>query len=236
MVEEKDGGWQPVAASAIQFSEDYAVPREITVAEIEQTVEDFAAAAKRGIESGFEVIEIHAAHGYLLHGFLSPLSNTRTDEYGGSLENRAAFLLKVTKAVRAVMPDDLPLFVRISATDWADGGFDLEQAVQISQWLKEIGVDLIDASSGGLIPKAKIPVAPGYQVPLAAAIRKEVGIATGAVGMITEARQAEQIVACDYADAVFLAREFLRDPYFPLHAAKELGVEVPYPVQYERAK
>jgi 2,4-dienoyl-CoA reductase-like NADH-dependent reductase (Old Yellow Enzyme family) len=203
--------------------------------DIEAVVEQFADAARRSLDAGFEVIEIHMAHGYLLHEFLSPLSNRRRDNYGGSPEARAKFPLQVAEAVRRVCPASLPLFVRISATDWAEGGWDLPQSIQFSRRLKELGADLIDCSSGGLVPGAKIPVGPGYQTPFAAAIRKEAGIATGAVGMITEARQAEQIISGGEADAVFLARAMLRDPYWPLHAAKALDVDVTGPVQYGRA-
>jgi 2,4-dienoyl-CoA reductase-like NADH-dependent reductase (Old Yellow Enzyme family) len=208
----------------------------MTQQDIREAVSQFAAAAQRSLDAGFEVIEIHMAHGYLLHQFLSPLSNLREDEYGGSLEARARLPLQVAEAVRQVWPDHLPVFVRISATDWAEGGWGLAQSIEFSERLKATGVDLIDCSSGGLVPGVKIPVRPGYQVPFATAIRKEVGIATGAVGMITEAPQAEQIVSSGEADAVFLARAMLRDPYWPLHAAKTLGVDTPWPVQYERAK
>jgi len=181
-------------------------------------------------------VEIHMAHGYLLHEFLSPLSNRRNDNYGGSLENRARLPLRVARAVREVWPQNLPLFVRISASDWVEGGWDLEQSLQLCRWLKETGVDLIDCSSGGLTPDAKIPAGPGFQTPFASAIRQQTGIAVGAVGLITAAEQAEQIVATGLADVVFLAREMLRDPYWPLHAALKLGADVAWPVQYERAK
>jgi 2,4-dienoyl-CoA reductase-like NADH-dependent reductase (Old Yellow Enzyme family) len=207
----------------------------MTARDIETVVAQFTDAARRSLKAGFEVVEIHMAHGYLLHEFLSPLSNLRDDEYGGSLEARARFPLKVAEAVRRVCPASLPVFVRISATDWAKGGWDLPQSIQFSRWLKDIGIDLIDCSSGGIVPGVKIPVAPGYQTPFAAAIRKETGIATGAVGMITEAEQAEQIISSGEADAVFLARAMLRDPYWALHAAKALGVDVQGPVQYGRA-
>src|SRR5690606_14743200 len=175
-------------------------------------------------------------HGYLLHEFLSPLSNQRQDEYGGSFENRVRLVLRVTETVRAAWPERLPLFVRISATDWTEGGWDLEQSVELARLLKERGVDLIDCSSGGNVPHAKIPIAPGYQVPFAETIRREADIATGAVGLITHPEQAEQIVASGQADAVLLARPLLRDPYWPLHAARALAVDLPWPVQYERAK
>jgi len=232
----ENGGWQVVAPSAVPFAPGSPLPRELAVAELDGIVAAFAAAARRCLAAGFEVVEIHMAHGYLLHEFLSPLSNRRDDAYGGSLENRARLPLQVARAVRAVWPQDLPLFVRISATDWVEGGWDLAQSLQLCRWLKEAGVDLIDCSSGGLTPDARIPAGPGFQTPFAAAIRQETGIAVGAVGLITAPEQAEQIVATGLADAVFLARELLRDPYWPLHAARKLGVEVPWPLQYERAK
>jgi 2,4-dienoyl-CoA reductase-like NADH-dependent reductase (Old Yellow Enzyme family) len=232
----ENGGWQVVAPSAIPFAPGSPLPRELAVAELDGIVAAFAAAARRCLAAGFEVAEIHMAHGYLLHQFLSPLSNRRDDAYGGSLENCARLPLRVARAVRAVWPQDLPLFVRISATDWVEGGWDLAQSLQLCRWLKEAGVDLIDCSSGGLTPDARIPAGPGFQTPFAAAIRQEAGIAVGAVGLITAPEQAEQIVATGLADAVFLARELLRDPYWPLHAARKLGAEVPWPLQYERAK
>lgn len=230
------GGWQPIAPSAIAFSPTYPMPREMTPADIEKVIEQFTAATRRAHDAGFEVLEIHSAHGYLLHEFLSPLSNHRTDDYGGSLENRARLLLRVTRAVRSEWPARLPLLVRISATDWAEGGWDLPQSIQLARRLKELGVDLIDCSSGGLVAGAKIVIRPGYQVPFSAAIRRETGIATGAVGMITEPQQAEEIIAKGQADVVLLARELLRDPYWPLHAAQKLGVNVQWPEQYDRAK
>ncbi len=235
-VDEKDGGWETVAPSAERFADDYPLPREMSKDDIEQATNDFVAAAKRSVEAGFEVIEIHAAHGYLFHEFLSPLSNNRSDEYGGSLENRARFLLDVSAKVRAEVPDNLPVFVRISATDWTENGWDLEQSIQLCKRLKEIGIDLIDVSTGGNVPDAKIPVAPNYQVSFAAEIRQQVGIPTGAVGMITDAKQAEEILQKGEADAILMAREFLRDPYFPFNAAKELGESLDYvPKQYGRA-
>jgi 2,4-dienoyl-CoA reductase-like NADH-dependent reductase (Old Yellow Enzyme family) len=199
-------------------------------------VRQFAESAQRARAAGFDVVEIHMAHGYLLHGFLSPLANLRTDEYGGSLENRARLPLAVARAVREVWPAHLPVFVRISASDWVDGGWDLEQSIEFARWLKPIGIDLIDCSSGGLVADARIPAAPGFQVPFAAAIRTQTGIATGAVGLITEAHQAEQIVATGQADVVLLAREFLRDPYWPLHAARQLNADMAWPKQYLRAR
>lgn len=231
-----EGGWQPMGPSALAFSEASPIPREMTRKDIEGLTAQFAAAAGRSLEAGFQVLELHMAHGYLLHAFLSPLSNQRTDEYGGGLENRMRLPLQVAAAVRETWPDHLPLFVRISCTDWAAGGWDLDQSVELARRLKETGVDLIDCSSAGSAPHAKIPVGPGYQVPFAAAIRSRAEIATGAVGLITQAVQAEQIVSTGQADAVLLARELLRDPYWPLHAARALGQDVPWPPQYERAK
>ena len=236
-VDEPQGGWQTIAPSAIAFAEDYPLPREMTAAaDIEKTLDDFVAAAKRAVNAGFEVVEIHAAHGYLLHEFLSPLSNKRTDEYGGSFENRVRFPLEVARKVRAVVPENLPVFVRISATDWtAEGGWDLEQSIEFCRQLKEIGVDLIDCSTGGNVPRAPIPVAPNYQVQFAAEIRRQAGILTAAVGLITEPRQAEEILRKGDSDAVMIARQFLREPYFPFRAARELGAQIEVPKQYGRA-
>jgi 2,4-dienoyl-CoA reductase-like NADH-dependent reductase (Old Yellow Enzyme family) len=228
------GGWPSFGPSPVAFGH-YPAPREMTREDIETAVAQFADAARRSLEAGFEVIEIHMAHGYLLHEFLSPLSNLRTDEFGGTLEARAHFPLQVAEAVRRIWPAYLPVFVRISATDWAEGGWDLAQSIEFSKCLRDIGIDLIDCSSGGLVPGVTIPVGPGYQVPFATAIRKEAGIPTGAVGMITEARQAEEIISAGDADAVFLARALLRDPYWPLHAAKALDADIVWPVQYVRA-
>jgi 2,4-dienoyl-CoA reductase-like NADH-dependent reductase (Old Yellow Enzyme family) len=232
----KEGGWQPLAPSPLPFGETFAVPREMTREDLKKVVSQFAVAARRSLEAGFSVIEIHMAHGYLLHEFLSPVSNQRTDEYGGSLQNRTRFPLSVARAVRESWPPGLPLFVRISCTDWVDGGWNLAQSVELSHQLKEIGVDLIDCSSGGLVPYAKIPVGPGYQTPFAAEIRSKVDISTGAVGLITDPVQAEQILTTGQADAIIMARELLRDPYWPLHAAKILDADVPWPRQYQRAK
>jgi 2,4-dienoyl-CoA reductase-like NADH-dependent reductase (Old Yellow Enzyme family) len=231
----EQGGWETLGPSALRFEPAYPLPRAMTAADIEQTVADFAAAARRSVAAGFDVIEIHAAHGYLLHEFLSPLSNRRDDEYGGSLENRLRFPLAVAAAVRTAVPADRPVFVRISATDWVDGGWDLEQSIAFCAALKELGIDLIDVSTGGNVPDARIPVGPGYQVPFAAAIRQRAAIATAAVGMITEPLQAEEILQAGQADAVFIAREFLRDPYFVFRAARELGGQVDVPRQYGRA-
>lgn len=231
----EDGGWCPVAPSAIPFQPGDPIPNALSVGEIRGIVEAFAESARRALAAGFDIIEIHAAHGYLLHQFLSPLSNKRTDEYGGSLENRMRATVEVALAVRAVWPAELPLFVRISATDWVEGGWDLDQSVALARRLRNSGVDLIDCSSGGAVPQAKIQLGPGYQVPFAERIRRETGILTGAVGMITEAREADAIIRESRADLVLLARQMLRDPFFALHAAQELGVEAFAPVQYGRA-
>jgi 2,4-dienoyl-CoA reductase-like NADH-dependent reductase (Old Yellow Enzyme family) len=235
-VSEEDGGWQPVAPSEVPFAESSHVPRALDVGEIDAVVDQFVEAARRSLRAGFEMVEVHLAHGYLLHEFLSPLSNERDDEYGGSFENRIRLPLRVVEAVRAAWPENLPLFVRISATDWVEGGWTLEDSVRLSRYLKELGVDLVDCSSGGTSPDAKVPVEPGYQAPFAAEIRRETGIATGAVGLITEPEQAEELVAGEEADAILLARELLRDPYWPLRAAHELGAEVSWPPQYQRAR
>jgi 2,4-dienoyl-CoA reductase-like NADH-dependent reductase (Old Yellow Enzyme family) len=235
-IDASDGGWQPVAPSPLPFARGYPRPRELSPAEIDKLVLSFAEAARRAFEAGFKVVEVHMAHGYLLHEFLSPLSNRRQDEYGGSLEARMKFPQNVAAAVRDVWLDSLPMFVRISATDWVDHGWDLAQSIAFARRLREIGVDLIDCSSGGMVPDAEIPTGPGFQVPFSAAIRSEAKVATGAVGLITNPQQAEQILVCGNADVVFLARAMLQDPYWPLHAAKDLNVAVPWPAQYERAK
>jgi 2,4-dienoyl-CoA reductase-like NADH-dependent reductase (Old Yellow Enzyme family) len=232
---ENEGGWQTLAPSPVPFAEGHPVPRELSQSDMADIVRQFEDAARRSLDSGFEVIEIHMAHGYLLHEFLSPLSNLRQDEYGGSFAGRVRFPLEVAEALRRVWPAHLPLMVRISATDWVEGGWDIGESIEFARLLKEMGVDLVDCSSGGIITGVKIPVGPGYQTPFAAAIRRETGIATGAVGMITEAVQANEIIKNGEADAVFLARAMLRDPYWTLHAAKVLGVEVRGPVQYGRA-
>jgi 2,4-dienoyl-CoA reductase-like NADH-dependent reductase (Old Yellow Enzyme family) len=231
----QDGGWEPVGPSALPFDRGYAVPRELSASEIAGIVGAFKKSAERALAAGFEVLEIHAAHGYLLHQFLSSLSNGRMDEYGGTLENRMRLLKQVVRAVREVWPQRLPLFVRVSATDWKEGGWDLGQTIALAQHLKPLGVDLIDVSSGGTAPGVKIPPGPGYQTGFAEAIRKEAGIATGAVGMITDPAQAETILATEQANLVFLARELLRDPYWPRRAAKALDAKIKAPVQYERA-
>ncbi|MGI4742240.1 MAG: NADH:flavin oxidoreductase/NADH oxidase [Janthinobacterium lividum] len=235
-VPEAEGGWQVVAPSAVAFSEDYPLPVALDAAGIKKVIADFRAATERSLAAGFKVIELHAAHGYLLHEFLSPLSNQRTDTYGGSFENRIRLLLEVVATVRQVLPEDFPLFVRISATDWTEGGWTADESVQLSTWLRDRGVDLIDCSTGGNVEQAKIPVGPGYQVEFAERIKRETGLPTGAVGLITTPQEAEEIIATGQADLVLLAREELRDPYFPLHAAHALGADVAWPVQYERAK
>ena len=221
--------------SAIAFSPSYAVPKALGEAEIAGVVRAFADAARRVDKAGFDLVEIHAAHGYLLHEFLSPLANQRTDAYGGSFDNRIRLLLEVTDAVRGAWPDRLPLFVRISATDWAEGGWSPDESVELARRLREHGVDLVDVSSGGQVPNAKIPVGPGFQVPFAARIRKEAGMPTAAVGMITDPKQSNDIIANGEADLVLLAREMLRDPYWPLRAASALGETASWPVQYLRA-
>ncbi len=236
VVANANGGWQPQAPSAIPFNSDGPVPTAMEKKEIDKAVDNFVAAARRALLAGFECIELHMAHGYLLHEFLSPLSNQRKDDYGGPLENRMRLPLRVAEAVREVWPARLPLLVRISATDWVEDGWDIEQSVTLCRELKKIGVDMIDCSSGGMLPTASIPVGPGFQTPFAQRIRQEVGIATITVGMITAPAQAEHILHTGQADAVMLAREFLRDPYWPLHAAAALRVDVKWPVQYERAK
>jgi 2,4-dienoyl-CoA reductase-like NADH-dependent reductase (Old Yellow Enzyme family) len=232
------GGWIPIAPSAIPFSSAHSMPRAVTAEDLERIRRQYGEGAEHALKAGFEVLEIHMAHGYLLHEFLSPLTNKRTDEYGGSLENRMRFPLAVARTVREIWPKKLPVFVRISSTDWAEGGWDLNQSVELSIHLKDIGIDLIDCSSGGLVllPETAIPTGPGYQTPFATTIRRKADIATATVGFITEPVQAEQIVATGLADAVILARELLRNPYWPLMAAKVLKEEIPWPVQYERAK
>jgi 2,4-dienoyl-CoA reductase-like NADH-dependent reductase (Old Yellow Enzyme family) len=226
------GGWPVMGPSPVPFDEGNPVPKALEAAEIDGIVAAFEAATRRALTAGFQVIEIHAAHGYLLHEFLSPLSNRRTDSYGGSLENRMRLALRVADAIRKIVPSNLPVFVRISGTDWADGGWDIDQSVVLARRLKELGIDLIDVSSGGLVPRAHIPVAKGYQVPLARKIRCEAGVMTGAVGLITEARHANEIVTGGDADLVFLARELLREPYWALKAEQELGAEQSWPISY----
>jgi 2,4-dienoyl-CoA reductase-like NADH-dependent reductase (Old Yellow Enzyme family) len=235
-VPESEGGWTKVVApSAIPFSETYPMPQELTGDGIREVIDAFAAAARRACQAGFRVVEIHAAHGYLIHEFLSPLSNKREDEYGGSFENRTRLCREVVTAVRAAWPKELPLFIRISATDWVEGGWTIEESVRLTGDLKEKGVDFVDCSSGGNALHAKIPVGPGYQTKFAERIRREAGIMTGAVGMITSPEQADHIIQTGQADAVIMAREFLRDPYWPLRAARELEQATAWPVQYLRA-
>lgn len=229
------GGWPVVAASPVPFKPSERVPAELTPAGIRDIVQAFVAATARALTAGFEVVEVHAAHGYLLHEFLSPLSNQRSDAYGGSFENRIRLLCEVLQAVRSTWPANLPLFVRISATDWAEGGWDIDQSVELARRLVPLGVDLVDCSSGGIIPGVRIPVSPGYQVDFAARVRRESGVLSGAVGLITEAEQANDIIASGRADLVLLARELLRDPYWPLHAARKLGAPSAWPAQYLRA-
>ena len=229
------GGWEPVGPTAEPFAPNYPVPCPLTVPEIAGIVGAFRAAARRALAAGFDLVEIHAAHGYLIHEFLSPLINTRTDEYGGSFDHRARLCLEVVDAVRGVWPERLPLFVRISCTDWKEGGWDLDQAVELARRMREHGVDLVDCSSGGAVHDQQIAIGPGYQVPFAERIRRDAGVATGAVGLITEAQQADTIVRNGQADVILLARELLRDPYWPLHAADTLEQTVPWPPQYLRA-
>ncbi len=232
----KDGGWKTVAPSGIPFYTEDCFPEELTEDGIQKVVEDFGVATLRALEAGYQVVEIHAAHGYLMHQFLSPLSNQRTDQYGGCFENRTRLLLEVVDVVRGVWPGNLPLFVRISATDWAEGGWNPAESVELCKILKARGVDLIDCSTGGLIPDVKVPVGPGFQVEFAGKIRKEASILTSAVGLITNSKQAETILEEGSADLILIGRESLREPYFPLKAAASLGDEIDWPVQYIRAK
>ncbi len=230
------GGWEVVGPSPEPFSDNYPVPHALTLAEIPGIVAAFVAGARRARAAGFQLVEVHSAHGYLLHEFLSPLSNHRTDAYGGSFENRTRLLREVVEAVRREWPVNLPLWVRISATDWVEGGWDIASSVRVAAQLKTLGVDLVDCSSGGNVSHAQIPVGPGYQAGFAAQIRREVGIATGAVGLLTTPEQTDALIREGQADVVLLARAFLRDPNWPLRAAQALGVEGPWPVQYQRGK
>lgn len=234
-IQEGPNSWRPVAPSAVPYHERDQIPHELSLSEIGDIISAFKDAASRAYQAGFRVLEIHGAHGYLIHEFYSPLSNFRTDEYGGSFENRIRFLLQIVEAVKTVWPDELPIFVRLSATEWVDNGWTIDDSVALAKRLATAGVDLIDASSAANIPKAPIPVGPGYQVPLAAAIRQQALIATAAVGLITSAVQAEEILESGAADLIFFGRELLRNPYFPMQAAQALGVEFPRPKQYERA-
>ena len=230
-----EGGWEAVSSSAIAF-EGYPEPRALTIAEIHQLTQEFVEAAVRSVKIGFDVIELHAAHGYLFHQFYSPLANQRDDEYGGEFANRTRFLLETVAAVRKAIPTDTPLFVRISATDWVDDGWNLIDSVELCAQLKALGVDLVDVSTGGNVHNAPIKATPGFQVPFATAIRAETGIMTTAVGLITESEQADHIIQTGEADAVFMAREFLRNPRFPLYAAEKLGVKIKWPLPIERGK
>lgn len=230
----ESGGWKPLGPSAIAFDSSFPTPKVMDAEDIRALIQDFESAALRANSAGFDVVEIHMAHGYLLHEFLSPLANKRTDDFGGTLEKRMKLPLTVAHAVRKIWPQDKPVFVRISASDWVEGGWDLEQSIAFAQELKKIGTDLIDCSSGGMVPSAKIPIGPGYQVPFSESIRNEAQIATGAVGLIKDPQQAEAIIAHGQADVVLLARAFLNDPYWPVHAAEKLGVNVVWPRQYGR--
>lgn len=235
-IKEGENSWQTVAPSPIPFYETDNIPTELTEIEIEKIIYDFALAAQRSITAGYKIIEIHAAHGYLIHQFLSPLTNQRNDQYGGTFENRIRLLIKIVNAVQSLLDKDHSLWVRISATDWVDNGWNPEESTQLASLLKDRGVDLIDVSSGGNLPHVKIPVGKNYQVPFAKQIKSRTGILTGAVGLITEANQAEEILQKEEADLIFIGRELLRDPYFALHAAKSLGDDLKWPLQYERAK
>ncbi|MBD2440333.1 NADH:flavin oxidoreductase/NADH oxidase [Nostoc sp. FACHB-110] len=235
-LDESQEGWRPVvSSSAIAFSKDSPVPEALSLEGIQEIIQAFITATKRSLQAGFKVIEIHAAHGYLLHQFLSPLANHRQDHYGGSFENRTRLLLEVVQGVKQVLPEGYPLFVRISATDWVDKGWDIEQSITLCDKLKTFGVDLIDCSSGGIIPGISIPVKPGYQTQFAERIRREANISTGAVGLITSPEQADKLIRTEAADIVLLGRELLRNPYWPHFAAKQLGHEKLWPVQYDRA-
>ena len=233
---DEDGWSDVVAPSPIRFAENYPNPRGLETEEIAGVIESFREAAKRALEAGFDIVEVHAAHGYLLHEFLSPLSNKRSDRYGGSFENRTRLTVEVARVIREVWPENLPLFVRISATDWTDGGWNLEESVQLACLLRDVGVDLIDCSSGGLVPEQKITLGPGYQVPFSRAVREQANTPTAAVGLITNSAQAQEIIDSGSADIVLLAREMLRNPHWPLLAAATLGAEASWPKQYERAK
>ena len=235
-LKEEEGGWKTVAPASVAFNIEDDAPEALDGDGILKVIENFKVAAQRSLSAGYKVVEIHAAHGYLIHQFLSPLSNHRIDNYGGSFENRIRLLLEIVKAIQTVWPQNLPLFVRISATDWADGGWNIDEAVKLSAILKKAGVDLIDCSSGGLVPYAKIPWKPGYQVAFAERIKKEAGILTSAVGLITEVRQAEHILKKGEADLILLGRESLREPYFAIKAAADLGDDITWPLQYQRAK
>lgn len=235
-LQQTQGAWKTWSASAVPFYPDDDTPMEMNMEDIQKVIEDFKTAAQRSLFAGYKLIEIHAAHGYLVHQFLSPLTNKRSDNYGGSFENRIRLLLEIVRAINSVWPENFPLFVRISATDYVEGGWSLEESTQLAAILKNMGVDLIDCSSGGIVPEVKIPLGPGYQVQFSEQIKKETGIMTGAVGLITNAKQAEEILTKGKADFILVARASLRDPYFALHAAHDLGDDVDWPVQYVRAK
>lgn len=235
-VDAKNRGWQTVAPSPIPFDSNDIAPKEMTIKEIEEVIEAFAAATEKSIEAGFDIIEIHAAHGYLLNQFISPLTNKRKDRYGGSFKNRLRFLVEVTQTIREIIPDEMPLFVRISATEWAEGGHNINDSVEVAKLLKENGVDLIDCSSGAVVKEQKIDVEKHFQVPLAAKIRKEADILTGAVGLITNPDDAENILKANKADLIFMGRELLRNPYFALMEADKLASDIEWPKQYTRAK
>jgi len=233
----ENGGWRTLAPSNIPFADNFPNPKEMDESDIKLVLDQFSIAAKRSIDAGFEIIELHFAHGYLVHEFYSPISNQRKDKYGGSLENRCRIAIEIAKSVREAIPDGTPLFARISSTDWVEGGWDIDQSVQLAKWFNELGVDLIDCSSGGNVSNDKIPAGPGYQIPFAQRIKNDVNILTGGVGLITSAEQAEQIIRTGQADLVILAREMLRDPYWTLHAAKKLNVDLQdFPKQYLRAR
>jgi 2,4-dienoyl-CoA reductase-like NADH-dependent reductase (Old Yellow Enzyme family) len=233
----ENGGWQTFAPGPVPFADNFPLPKTMSKEDIKLVLDQFVKAAKRCIDAGFEVIELHFAHGYLVHEFYSPISNQREDNYGGTLENRCRLAIEIANSVRETIPDGTPLFVRISSTDWTEGGWNIEQSVQLTKWLKDVGVDLIDCSSGGNVPNAKIPLAPGYQIPFAERIKKETGILTGGVGLITTAEQAEEIISSGKSDIVLLARQMLREPYFALHAAKKLNVDLKdFPNQYLRSR
>lgn len=236
IIAEEDGGWASFAPSPIPYLTGDPAPIELSIPDISQIIKDFTSAAIRSLRAGFKAIELHAAHGYLLHQFLSPLTNQRTDHYGGNFENRIRLLLEVTSAIQSVWPADLPLIVRLSATDWAAGGWTLQESVQLAKILKSAGIDLLDVSTGGLVNHQQIPLGPAYQVPFASEIKKQSGILTSAVGLITQAVQAESILVNEDADLIMMAREILRNPYFPLYAAQQLKVDVAWPAPYERAK
>ena len=231
-----EGGWETLGPSPIPFNSDDQAPKEISLSDINIIIDDFVSAAQRALKAGFQVLEIHMAHGYLLHSFLSPVSNHRKDEYGDSFDNRIRLPMQVARAVRNVWPEELPLFVRLTGTDYLENSWDISQAIMLATKLKNIGVDLIDCSSGFIAPNEKVPFAPGFQVPLAAKIRHEAKITTGAVGLITQSYQADTVICTGQADVVLLARQLLRDPYWPLKAAEELGIDISWPSQYERAR